>query len=1177
MLKKLFLFFTFFPVQIHMYGQCPTSDFNIAGDACLNEKLVLENNSTNSTTYFWDFCSGDFELTPSVESIGTSSYLNRSRSLKIVETSNGDWVGFSIDQANNRLVRFEFGNSLLNIPVIFNLGNPLLGLASAYDFEIIKESDVWYMFVINSTTNDLIKYTFGSDVLNTSPSLENLGDFGELNVPNGISLVNKSGNIFFFITNGGNNTVTRLEFGNSILSTPTANSFSIAGANNPRGIDIVKDCDGWYGLVTSYSNSKVYYLDFLNGIDQTPNTGEIAFYTSYNYPASVSIINEGGKYYSLIQSALGDLYKLSFGNSISTFTGTGMNLGDFGLASNFAINWVSTNSNWYGFSIELQNPSTPGAGNLIRYAFTTSCGIQVATSTDKYPSIQFTSDGTFQVTLSAFDANENINTASKSITISASEAPQLTSQITGNCLSSPINFEGQQLSGNINNWSWDFGDGMGTSMLQNDTYSYASAGTYQIKLNVTDVNGCSNLLIDTVQVYEEPVPDFTYPGGDFCMNNLISFTNTSTGETGSVVNWTWDFNGEGSSLDKDASFTFTTPGSKTIELKSSIPGCANVIQKVIYINDAPTIDFNFDNVCNAQITTFNDLTIGNNLVSWDWDFGDGNSSTDQNPTHMYTNPGQYDVTLTVTNNIGCATEQTQTVYNHNIPTVNFANDLACSSSPIQFTDQSFVQNANLAAWEWNFGDGNGSSEQNPTYLYGQTGDFTVQLKAYSEFGCVDSLESMISVIQGPEVDFTWDKSCSEATTLFTDNTNTFGNAVTERAWIIDSNLKTEQNPTYTFNSSGTYPVQYSVTLANLCAQTISQDVIVKNPPSVQFSYNEGCGNSGAVFYDLTDQTNDIITSREWRVDGQMVSTDSLYESQLTPGTYSITITVLTNSGCEESKTNNITLVGSPVADFTVNTDYGAAPLKVLFTNNSTGGSDYEWSFGDANNTTSPEINPGFTFEEIGTYTVSLKTFSGTDCFDETTHTIEVVNAETKAEILAITPIENANQNNFVITIENIGTTTLGSQNSLVFRADYGTEVIEPLNQMIYANKTINYTSSFAVPGNASMESLCVELLDESGELLDRNCKTINVSTVISKPYPNPGKSTIFIDVTLDKASSINVRILNRSGQLQLSQTYDGTEGLNPLNIDVSGLFQGLYVIEIATDTTTKQFKTTVLR
>ena len=1172
----IFLFFTI-GITINTFGY---QDFSIPNEVCINEKFTATNNNIGPYKYEWDFCEGDLNSNPNstivtqaLDAVGLSGVAHA--------VSNSNHYVFITGRSNNSLVKVELGDNIDNLtPTVISLGDLGGVLNGPAAITIIKENGIWYGLIYNSGDDYIVRVTFGSDLGNDSPQAEEVFLANGGNNPRlGLSYGQSGTNHILVHSNPLSNTVSITNFGGTIANNPDIltnqlSSNAISGAGTLQGIDLINHCNNWYAFVVAATSKTVYRLDFGTNLYSVPTVTNItgALATS-EILYDIKISSEGGNFYGFVLTKSGIIYRLNFGSNIELIP----NYDDLGkltsLSSANFFDFVKHYSQWRLFAGDF------GTRYVLRGDFNNDCSAEVEFYTGSTPPVnKYLSSGTYFIGLKQIDENGNTCSLTKQIIVNTSEAPQLTSQITGNCLSSPISFEGQQVSGNINSWNWDFGDGLGTSTLQNDAYTYANAGSYQIKLNVTDVNGCSNLLIDTVQVYEEPVPDFTFPGGSLCMNNEVAFTNTSTGETGPAVTWTWDFNGEGSSSAMDTTFTFTTPGSKTIELKSSIPGCASVVQKTIFIEEAPTTDFSFDNVCNGQTTTFTDLTAGNNLTAWNWDFGDGNNSTSQSPTHVYTSPGQYDVTLTVSNSTGCSTVYTQTVYNHNIPTVDFTNDLACSSSPIQFTDQSLVQNANLAAWEWNFGDGNMSSDQNPQYLYGQTGDFTVQLKAYSEYGCVDSLETTVSVIQGPEVDFTWDKSCEGETTTFTDQTNTFGNAIDSWAWIMESTLKSDQNPTHTFNTSGIKPIQLSVTLANNCAQSFSQDIYIKTPPEVQFGYNEGCSDNTTTFYDLTDQTNDAIISREWRVDGQMQGTDSTYLTQLAPGTYSITLSAITNSGCEKTFTTDITLVGSPVAEFTTNTSYGAAPLTVSFINAATGGNTYEWSFGDADNTTSTEVNPEFTFNEIGIYTVTLKTFSEPDCYDEGSQLIEVVAPETSGIIKSITPLTNSDKTNFVVTIENTGSTTIDEGTNLIFRTDYGAEVVETLNQTIYAGRTVNNISSFALSSSSFANSLCLELFEtDENLLLDRNCISLNEHITISNPYPNPSNGPINLDVILNKADNIQVRIINRSGQLQLSETFQGAIGLNQLKIAGETLSQGIYIVEVFANGITQRNKITIAK
>lgn len=1155
-----------------MYAQIPVADYTIQTPSCLNEQQEIINNSTNSNTYSWDFCLGDFKTTPSI-SVNYGTATSAIYGLKIVKY-DGKYYGFAL--GSSTLYRIEYNADLGNTnPVITDLGNFDGLITNAEGIDIVKEGNQWIGiagFGSSSNTGNLLRLTWSD--LTLAPSVESLGNFNVGGRMRDIQIVRQLGNYILVAPNYNNNTLIRIDFGNSMTNTPTLldvyESNVLTDVSLPPTMSVVKKAGNWQVVVGSILTKIVSVFDLGPDILSEPVFVKSENFTSSftNYLVKMDAVRDGDNFYALVSELnnpmhLLDLKSLSNSDTFEEVTLSGM-------PTSYGLDIFKDKSKYYGLGART---------HLQLLTFESFCNQSQTISSDTNPFITYYQDGTYAVELIASNLDEDYDYSVQNVIISTSLAPEVTSQITGNCLSSPISFEGQQISGSINSWSWDFGDGLGTSTLQKDSYTFGTAGTYQVKLNVTDINGCSNLLIDTVQVYDEPIPDFTYPAGTFCMNNPISFTNTSTGETGPVVNWTWDFNGEGTSSAKDTVFTFTTSGSKTIELKSSIPGCANVVQKVIFVEEAPTVDFSFDNVCNGQTTTFNDLTTGNNLVTWDWDFGDGNTSASQNPTHSYANPGQYNVMLTVTNSIGCSTTLTQSVLNHNIPTVNFTNELACSSSPIHFTDRSLVQNANLVAWQWDFGDTNTSTDQNPSHLYGQTGDFTVQLKAYSEFGCVDSVSNPITVLQGPEVDFSWDKSCSESTTTFTDLTTNYGFAVIDRTWIIDSNVKTDQNPSYTFSTPGTYTIQQSVTLDNLCAQTVSKDMIVKEPPLVQFGYNESCGASGTLLYDLTDQSNDKITGREWRIDGQMVSADSVFESQLVPGTYSIALTVLTSSGCNESSIQNISLIGSPNASFTLNTDYGASPLSVSFSNTSTGGDVYEWQFGDVNNSTSTEKNPTFTFNDIGTYTVVLKTSTSTNsnCFSETTHTINVVVPDEQANIQTVIPFEDNGHTSYLITIENTGTTTLNNNNQLIIRANYGTEVIEQLNSVIYAGKTINYIPSFATTNGTLPNNVCVELVGVEGNILDRNCASTNNQNTITLPYPNPAKNLFTIDVILPEAQEILVRILNSNGQEQLINSYPGINGLNQLTLDVTSLLQGLYIIELTAGSTTQQYKISIVR
>ncbi|HHL52540.1 MAG TPA: PKD domain-containing protein, partial [Flammeovirgaceae bacterium] len=722
----------------------------------------------------------------------------------------------------------------------------------------------------------------------------------------------------------------------------------------------------------------------------------------------------------------------------------------------------------------------------------------------------------------------------------------------------------------IVNWLWDF-DGLGSSTQQNPSFSFPATGTYNVSLTVTDDKGCSNTISKPVKIYNnnDIQPAFSYPA-ILCTNSPILFTDQSSYVEDTIKAWLWAFNGEGSSNEQNPGFTFSTSGSKVVTLSvTGTSGCIYSHTEVITVEAGPTTGFSFNNVCNGEATTFTDATTGSNLTAWSWDFGDGATSTEPSPTHTYANPGKYTVTLTVDNSLGCSTSFTDTVYNHAIPVVGFTNDLACSSAPVQFTDQSVVQDASLVAWQWDFGDGTTASERNPQHLYGQTGDFTVQLKAYSQYGCVDSLSATLSVNQGPEVDFSWDKACASEATSFTDLSNTFGMPVTDYTWLIDGQVYNEQNPQHTFSTAGDYQVTFSVTTDNLCAATASRTLTVEPTPATGFGMEESCQTGNVTFYDTTQAA---IASRIWRIDGSQAGSDSLLTLALAPGNYLAALNVVTTAGCNGSALRQITVNGAPQAAFEVPSAYGAAPYTVPFSNLSGNYDSLRWYFGDPTNSTSTAANPTFTYADTGSYQVTLIAY-GLTCSDTARLTIEVVEPQHGLALTDIIPLDDGQ---LVLSLDNTGSLTYNRTNTeVLFSFDNGGTLTEALNTELYALQAINYVPGVRLQDFGNANALCISLYykDSSGKLLlDKNCLTLT-DTYVSAPYPNPATGTASFDVVASEAGTATMRLLSRSGQVVWQETEQPlVRGLNTFTIDTTPYRAGLYILEVSQGGSTSKHK-----
>jgi PKD repeat protein len=164
---------------------------------------------------------------------------------------------------------------------------------------------------------------------------------------------------------------------------------------------------------------------------------------------------------------------------------------------------------------------------------------------------------------------------------------------------------------------------------------------------------------------------------------------------------------------------------------------------------APVAHFSGDSVCYGNATSFFDLSTisSGSIVSWAWYFNDGSpTNTTQNPSHLYAAPGNYNVTLVVVSNLGCADSITKSIQVSGIPVANFTTNSACLGNVTQFVNLSTISFGNIVSWSWNFGDNAPNSTVfNPSHLYANAGTYIATLIATSDLGCSNAFYDTILV------------------------------------------------------------------------------------------------------------------------------------------------------------------------------------------------------------------------------------------------------------------------------------------------------------------------------------------------------------------------------------------------------------------------------------------------
>ncbi|MFK7844462.1 MAG: PKD domain-containing protein [Rhodothermales bacterium] len=305
----------------------------------------------------------------------------------------------------------------------------------------------------------------------------------------------------------------------------------------------------------------------------------------------------------------------------------------------------------------------------------------------------------------------------------------------------------------IVDWVWDFGDGNG-GIAEAPTHTYESTGTYTVSLTVTDTQGLSDTHSDDVTVQldeppqQAPVADFLYETAGLS----VTVTDASI-DDGTIVSWVWDFGDGSESTLQNTTHTYDEAGTYTMSLMvTDNDGLLDTATKeVVVVADdqpqPPVASFFFD--ITFLTVEFTDSSSDDGFVdTWLWDFGDGATSTEQNPTHVYESAGEYVVVLTVTDNEALSSSTTQQLSVENLPVEIppvAAFEFLIDAKEVTFTDQSTDSDGVIISWEWLFGDGATAEEQHPVYTFAAAGTYVVELTVTDDSGLTDVIDKTITI------------------------------------------------------------------------------------------------------------------------------------------------------------------------------------------------------------------------------------------------------------------------------------------------------------------------------------------------------------------------------------------------------------------------------------------------
>ena len=526
-------------------------------------------------------------------------------------------------------------------------------------------------------------------------------------------------------------------------------------------------------------------------------------------------------------------------------------------------------------------------------------------------------------------------------------------------------------------WKWDLGNGV-ISTLRNPSATYFNAGTYTVKLVISNTAGADSIVkTDYITVYPNPVVAFSASDTTGCFPLPVHFTDGST-PGGSIASWQWDFGDGTLSSTQNPVHTYSAAGNFTVSLKvTNTSGCVKTVSKDQYIRITNGVRAGFTQTAPGpcavpSIVQFTNTSTGPGNMSYEWNFGDGLTSTDANPQHTYTASGIYTVTLVAVSAQGCR----DTIRKIDALTIGAAHasftapDTVCVNTPVSFANTSTPVPVNMV---WDFGDASSSTLSNPTKTYTAAGIYTVKL--VNDFGsCTDSLSKPIVVVTRPQALFTADNTSfckAPAAVQFHAQTPAaqlfwnFGDGATSNA----------TDPLHTYAAEGVYNVTLIAVNAAGCSDTLSRQAFISvRKPQVNVAQ---LPRSGCV--PLTINPTATVTSTEpvqaylWNFgDGTTSTSATPTHTYSASGIYTVSLIVTTASGCTDTLViaNAVRAGTKPHAAFNSQPVDICASGAIEFTDMSTGPVDqWEWNFGDG--TTSTVQNPSHNYSDTGWLNVTL--------------------------------------------------------------------------------------------------------------------------------------------------------------------------------------------------------------
>jgi PKD repeat protein len=409
-------------------------------------------------------------------------------------------------------------------------------------------------------------------------------------------------------------------------------------------------------------------------------------------------------------------------------------------------------------------------GSIVTYAWDFGDG---GTGTGVSPSHTYVVAGSYAVSLTVTDDDGLSDTAATTANIAETPMEPPVADPNGPYSGTPgsaVVFDGSgsvDPDGSIVAYDWDFGDG-GTGTGVSPSHTYAAAGVYTVSLTVTDDDGQTDTAATTANIAETPMePPVADPNGPYSgtVGTAVVFDGSGSADPdGSIVTYAWDFGDGGTGTGVSPSHTYAAAGVYTVSLTvTDDDGLSDTAATTANIAEAPmeppVADPNgpYSGTPGSAVAFDGSGSFDpdGTILTYAWDFGDGNTGMGESPSHTYAAAGSYTVSLTVTDDDGQTDTATTTAEIAEIP---LEPPVADPNGPYSGTVGTAVTfdgtgsvdpDGSIVAYDWDFGDGNTGTGATPTHSYATDAVFTVMLRVTDDDGLTDTAATTATIGLGP--------------------------------------------------------------------------------------------------------------------------------------------------------------------------------------------------------------------------------------------------------------------------------------------------------------------------------------------------------------------------------------------------------------------------------------------